>query len=84
MTVINDFWQRCENCAGYTRPILGQDSKERKIVGPCKPCMDRERAERILNTTFSGICDECSEPTKLKSMSGVMTCPRCKTQYRNL
>lgn len=79
-------WNECSKCHKRTRLILGRDSNNHYIIGPCRPCMiaDREAGGGIGQAAaFSGLCDECGTKTKLIEVDGVMTCPRCQTQYRN-
>lgn len=80
---MND-WKECDKCHQKTRLILGRDSNERYIIAPCRPCMVSEREEAAAVAVFSGLCDECGTKTKLIEVNGVMTCPRCQTEYRNV
>jgi len=77
-------WVECAKCHQKTRLFLGHDSKNHSIIGPCRPCMIRDREAGAATAVFSGICDECGTKTKLIEVDGVMTCPRCQTEYRNL
>jgi len=79
-----DKWLECEKCHNSTRLLLGKDSTGHPIIAPCQPCMREERETQAGNAVFSGLCDECGTRTELIKVDGVMTCPSCQTQYRNL